>query len=616
MSAPLDPHQLAVTADHLMAAKMFSLASCVMLFYDIAITFGDEVERIWKQRFTGATVLWFLNRYLSPLGYIVIIVSFHDPSWSKATCQHYILYPEILKIFTATAVGFIFILRLYSIYSKSTGVLYSFTGLLIFELAVKIWAFTDGVMLELPPGFVGCILTGKSSPGDRIIYTWVAELVFDSAVFFATLYRTIQLYRRTIIGEALSLITVIMRDGIMYFAAIFVSNLVTVLIFVVTQPDLKVINASFSTLITSLMVSRLMLNLRGEVLRRNYTIVSNRTSLAHDAYGDEPQLGSTFSSRVKSRTATTAWSAFEQSMIGNLGAPIITFEPENRNYNFEDDEDVIDPSLPPSPRSEHGPSYSPFSRNRSTSLRTPSPPHTPSTPVFAPIGVHIYPPPKAARRSSGSGSGSSADPAHHIASTSDHMSTHSVPTSLAESGIPVHADYAALRIRAVPHLHPSSPHPHTAQSFAPVRSHSSAGSYVHGKNQNQGPYRKKSTATPRRPRTSESLTSNSDRDRDGPRADRPALAAALLGLDRRRDPARDVAEMMQTRSMPAPLVVTVTEEVVVDGVVTSSPGPGRSPSTASPPPSATTTRRPWLAPQSWRDMRQSWSSERRGSSEG
>ena len=31
-----------------------------MLFYDIVITFPDEVEKIWKQRFTGATVLWFL----------------------------------------------------------------------------------------------------------------------------------------------------------------------------------------------------------------------------------------------------------------------------------------------------------------------------------------------------------------------------------------------------------------------------------------------------------------------------------------------------------------------------------------------------------------------------
>ena len=35
-----------------------------MLFYDMSITFGDEVERIWKQRFTGATVLWFLVRPL------------------------------------------------------------------------------------------------------------------------------------------------------------------------------------------------------------------------------------------------------------------------------------------------------------------------------------------------------------------------------------------------------------------------------------------------------------------------------------------------------------------------------------------------------------------------
>ncbi|KAI0685273.1 hypothetical protein C8T65DRAFT_701627 [Cerioporus squamosus] len=281
MSTEMTPAQLATAAEHLLAAKLFSLASCVMLFYDIAITFGDEVERIWKQRFTGATVLWFFNRYLSPLGYIVIIVSFNDPSWSKAACQRYVLYPEILKIFTATAVGLIFILRLYSIYSKSKIVLYGFSALLVLELAIKIWAFTDGIMLQLPPGFVGCILTGKSSPGDRIIYTWVAELVFDSAVFFATLYRTLQLYRRTIIGEALSLITVIMRDGIMYFGAIFVSNLVTVLIFI---NDLKVINASFSTLITSLMVSRLMLNLRGEVMKRSAVISNSLNNREDESY--------------------------------------------------------------------------------------------------------------------------------------------------------------------------------------------------------------------------------------------------------------------------------------------------------------------------------------------
>lgn len=69
-----------------------------MLFYDMFLTFGDEVEKIWKQPFTGATILWFLvrifsatitfsfthaikNRYLTPLGYVVITVSVYR------TCQ-------------------------------------------------------------------------------------------------------------------------------------------------------------------------------------------------------------------------------------------------------------------------------------------------------------------------------------------------------------------------------------------------------------------------------------------------------------------------------------------------------------------------------------------------
>lgn len=32
----------------------------VMIVYDIVITFGLEVEKIWKQRFSGVTVLWVI----------------------------------------------------------------------------------------------------------------------------------------------------------------------------------------------------------------------------------------------------------------------------------------------------------------------------------------------------------------------------------------------------------------------------------------------------------------------------------------------------------------------------------------------------------------------------
>lgn len=67
------------------------LVIIVMIFYDIAITLGDEIERIWLRQFTPMTVLWVMvcrflyaevlqrsrlieqNRYLSPLGFIVVI---------------------------------------------------------------------------------------------------------------------------------------------------------------------------------------------------------------------------------------------------------------------------------------------------------------------------------------------------------------------------------------------------------------------------------------------------------------------------------------------------------------------------------------------------------------
>ncbi|KAF8885340.1 hypothetical protein BD779DRAFT_1673744 [Infundibulicybe gibba] len=245
-------------AANLIAAKMFSLASCVMLFYDIFLTIDKEVERIWKRPFTPLTVLWFLNRYLSPLGYIVIIVSFHD-NWEKSVCNRYVLYPEALKIVTAFTIGVIFILRVYAMYGRSQVVLIGGGTLLIAELAVKIWAFTDGTSLDLPSGLVGCILVGRSDR--RFAMTWIAELVFDSVVFLATLFRAIALNRLRF-GNTHSLIELILRDGIAYFAVISVANLVTVLIFMFAHPDIKAINASFSTLITSLMVSRLILNLR------------------------------------------------------------------------------------------------------------------------------------------------------------------------------------------------------------------------------------------------------------------------------------------------------------------------------------------------------------------
>ncbi|KAF8737110.1 hypothetical protein AX14_013466 [Amanita brunnescens Koide BX004] len=260
----LTPEQYVTTAEHLLIAKMVSLSACVMLFYDIMLTFADEVELIWSQKFSLVTVLWHINRYVTPLGYIIIIVSFHDP-WSKSVCDRYILFPEAVKIVTSFAIGVVFILRLYAIYQRSMVVVTLGCLLLTAELGVKIWAFTSGTSLLLPPGLVGCILVGKTNL--RFACTWIAELVFDSIIFIATLYQALLNNSRTF--HEISLFDLVVREGVICFAIIFVTNLATVLLFIFSPEDLKAINASFSTLIMSLMVSRLILSLRS-VVRSTY----------------------------------------------------------------------------------------------------------------------------------------------------------------------------------------------------------------------------------------------------------------------------------------------------------------------------------------------------------
>jgi len=84
-----------------------------------------------------------------------IYIAFHDPSWTKATCERYVLFPEALKVVTSFVIGgncwtaifqtnklnestVIFILRLYAIYSRSSLIAAFGAALLVAELAVKI----------------------------------------------------------------------------------------------------------------------------------------------------------------------------------------------------------------------------------------------------------------------------------------------------------------------------------------------------------------------------------------------------------------------------------------------------------------------------------------------
>ena len=45
------------------------------VFYEYAITLGQEIDMFWKRRFTGATALFLLNRYLLVLSSTLVVAA-------------------------------------------------------------------------------------------------------------------------------------------------------------------------------------------------------------------------------------------------------------------------------------------------------------------------------------------------------------------------------------------------------------------------------------------------------------------------------------------------------------------------------------------------------------
>ncbi|KAL5487684.1 hypothetical protein ACEPAI_5792 [Sanghuangporus weigelae] len=241
---------------HLFAIKLYGTGSFAIGLYEYAITLDREIEAFWKRRFTFATVLWFLNRYILLFSTFPTVVGFHYP-YSDEQCSRFVRFPGSMQIASNVASGLTLSLRVYALYGQAWWVIAVLLPVFLAEIGLEIWAVAGGVTASLPPGTIGCILTGRPDEGDRFAAFWIGQLVFPTLVFAMTLVRVIRLRRYgTLKG---SLLTVIFRDGLCYFFVIFIVNLTNVLTY---TESLKFANAPFTNVITTLMICRLMLNLR------------------------------------------------------------------------------------------------------------------------------------------------------------------------------------------------------------------------------------------------------------------------------------------------------------------------------------------------------------------
>ncbi|KAJ7605522.1 hypothetical protein DFH06DRAFT_1020188, partial [Mycena polygramma] len=227
-------------------------AAFTILIWDHIDTFTAERNNLLPWTEQSCTYLFLLNRYLTPLGFMVNLFAYLSSVWTnESSCRHFIRYEGAMTLIGVHVVGIMMFLRIYALYSTRRVVVAGVFFILLVSICVNGWLLAHGQRVLI----VYCLRL------HALMLFWISlrstiasssawlPLLYDSVVLVLTLVKALPLVRKS---NGTYVMKRLLEDGLIYYAAIFSVTLVLT-IMIVSAP-------SFSITVT--MMSRITLNLK------------------------------------------------------------------------------------------------------------------------------------------------------------------------------------------------------------------------------------------------------------------------------------------------------------------------------------------------------------------
>ncbi|TBU35843.1 hypothetical protein BD311DRAFT_648149, partial [Dichomitus squalens] len=261
--------------------NFLSVVAFALLYYDYALTLGDEVEYFWKSAgFSLSSTLFVFNRYFGLIGTFPIVFEyfahlpehhnardFDDPTFCVySRCRLLQTYHQVFSVVTQGVIATILLLRTYALYERKKSVLVLLVVTLVAVALVCLVATmtvnspvaTWNTPAQRPSG--GCDLALTKEQGIHLAIEWCAMLWFDTTVFLLTLARALRMHRRLSGG----IVNLLFRDGEAHFCILVVFNVSNIITFLaVPAGSKKGIVTTLTNALSTTLTSRLVLNLRG-----------------------------------------------------------------------------------------------------------------------------------------------------------------------------------------------------------------------------------------------------------------------------------------------------------------------------------------------------------------
>jgi len=267
--------------------EYFEVAGVVLLIYDYCITFSQEIELIWKRDWNYVTYIFWATRYLpfTENAAILLVRQFLNTlTDSQCRCLNITqIWLTVVGLVIGEGISFqmriecilnvlwqgILILRTYAIWGSKRIAwgLSIFLFLLVFICFVLIIKSITALQYgpsPSPSAFPGCFVTRAN----RLMgFAILLVTIFETVILFLTVYKVILRKMETGSVSGSTLFQTIYRDGIVFFAYLFLTSLADVIVLNVAEDSIALICTSIYRSLHAILSGRIILNIRAAAFR-------------------------------------------------------------------------------------------------------------------------------------------------------------------------------------------------------------------------------------------------------------------------------------------------------------------------------------------------------------
>jgi len=228
---------LAVDLESLYLNNCVSLVMVSAVTYDYVLTLSDEIDYIWKRRWTWVSTVFLLVRYMGLLTSLTIALDgttfVPGPLW---ICKVITYVPTWTLLIFINAADLVMVFRIYAMYGQSRQVL----ALLLFLYTGEVTVSIAGGIMFSKPGALLVFIPPAPDPSVCIVqypswnwgrYSAVPLVALQGTMCLLAIFQffrqSLQLYKGTRRWQFNKYINLLVHQGILYFIINFLRAVVT-----------------------------------------------------------------------------------------------------------------------------------------------------------------------------------------------------------------------------------------------------------------------------------------------------------------------------------------------------------------------------------------------------